>query len=370
MPQALPAVLMRGGTSRGLIFHERDLPPAGPERDALILAAYGSPDPNRRQTDGVGGGYSTTSKVAIVRPSSTPGCDVDYLFGQVSVDQPKVEYRGNCGNMSAAVGPFAVDEGLVRAVEPFTPVRIHQANTGKLITASVPVRDGRFDTSPGASIRLRFFDPGGSMTGALFPTGSRMDTMALPDGSQVTVTIIDAANPAVFLRAADAGLTGRESDDQEITPEARERLERIRCLACVRLGLAATVEEAGNRSQSVPKIAVVCAPVDYVTREGRTVSTTDADLVIRAMSMGTLHAACAVSVAIAAAGAAMVPGSIPAACLVPGAGIGAGIRLGHPGGVIEVHPVVTVSNAQPVYQEAGLDRTARRLMEGRVLVPD
>ncbi|MCU0562597.1 MAG: hypothetical protein MUE48_01460, partial [Desulfobacterales bacterium] len=234
MQRSIPAVLMRGGTSKGLFFHERDLPPNPGPRDRVILAAYGSPDPYMRQIDGVGGAVSVTSKTAVVGPSPSPDYDVTYCFGQVSIDRPIVDVRGNCGNMSAAVGPFAVDEGLVAAVEPVTRVRIHQKNTDKLIVAEVPVKCGRFDETgdyaidgvpgTGSRVLLRFVDPAGAVTGKLFPTGSRVDCFELPGLGAVEVTCIDAANPFVFVRAASIGLSGTEIEDVERRAEIKAAL--------------------------------------------------------------------------------------------------------------------------------------------------
>ena len=225
MQRRIPAVLMRGGTSKGLFFHEKDLPTEPGRRDRAILAAYGSPDPYKRQIDGVGGALSVTSKVAVISPSPTPGYDVVYHFGQVSIDRPIVDVKANCGNISATVGPFAVDEGLVKTVAPVTRVRIHQKNTNKLIVAEVPVKDGKFneegdyaiDGVPGTGSRilLRFVDPAGAVTGKLFPTGNRRDRFDVPGLGAVEVTCIDAANPFVFVRAAAAGVSGTETEALE-----------------------------------------------------------------------------------------------------------------------------------------------------------
>jgi hypothetical protein len=380
MLRRVPAVLMRGGTSKGLFFHERDLPSEPGPRDRVILAAYGSPDPYKRQIDGVGGAVSVTSKTAVVGPSPSPDYDVTYCFGQVSIDRPIVDVRGNCGNMSAAVGPFAVDEGLVAAVEPVTRVRIHQKNTSKLIVAEVPVKDGRFDATgdyaidgvpgTGSRVLLRFVDPAGAVTGKLFPTGNRVDRFDLPGRGAVEVTCIDAANPFVFVRAASIGLTGTEIEDLEHRAEIKAALEAIRCRAAVRLGITASEDEATRRSQAVPKVAVVAAPAAYTATGGRTVEARELDLLARMMSMGTLHRSYAVSGAVATAGAAMIPGTVVNELLSDAARGRELLRIGHPGGVIDVGAVVELDAGQAVYREAVLGRTARRLMEGRVLVPE
>jgi hypothetical protein len=371
---------MRGGTSKGLFFHEKDLPAEPRLRDQVILAAYGSPDPNRRQIDGIGGALSVTSKVAIISPSPSPDYDVVYYFGQVSIDRPIVDVKGNCGNMSAAVGPFAVDEGLVKAVEPVTRVRIHQKNTNKLIVAEVPVKDGKFDEAgdyaidgvpgTGSRILLRFVDPAGAVTGKLFLTGNRRDRFDIPGLGAVEVSCIDAANPFVFIRAESLGLTGRETEDLERRAEIKSMLEAVRCRAAVRLKISASEEEATRRSQAVPKVAIVSAPKAYTALSGRAVEVREVDLLARMMSMGTLHRSYAVSGAVATAGAAMIPGTVVNDLLPKNARSGDLLRIGHPGGVIDVGAVIESRAGEFIYREAVLGRTARRLMEGNVLVPE
>lgn len=370
---------MRGGTSKGLFFHEKDLPSDPRLRDQVILSAYGSPDPYKRQIDGVGGAFSVTSKVAIISPSPSPDFDVVYHFGQVSIDRPIVDVKGNCGNMSSAVGPFAVDEGLVKAVEPLTRVRIHQKNTNKLIVAEVPVIDGKFNEAgdyaidgvpaTGSRILLRFVDPAGAVTGKLFPTGNCKDRFEMPGLGAVEVSCIDAANPFVFVRAESLGLSGTETEALERRAEIKSMLETIRCRAAVRLGISASEEEATRRSQAVPKVAVVAAPGAYTALSGRLIESRDVDLLARMMSMGTLHRSYAVSGAVATAGAAMIPGTV-VSDLIPETARGRDLlRIGHPGGVIDVGAVIECRAGRYIYREAVLGRTARRLMEGRVLVP-
>ena len=370
---------MRGGTSKGLFFHEKDLPPDPRRRDRAILAAYGSPDPYKRQIDGVGGALSVTSKVAVIGPSPAPDYDVVYHFGQVSIDRPIVDVKGNCGNISSAVGPFAVDEGLVTAVEPVTRVRIHQKNTNKLIVAEVPVKDGKFneegdyaiDGVPGTGSRilLRFVDPAGAVTGKLFPTGNRRDRFDIPGRGAVEVTCIDAANPFVFVPAAALGLSGTETEELERRAEIKSLLEAIRCRAAVRLGITASEEEAARRSQAVPKVAVVAAPATYAALNGRMVEAREVDLLARMMSMGTLHRSYAVSGAVATAGAAMIPGTVVGELVREEARGRELLHIGHPGGVIDVGAVIEPRAGEHIYREAVLERTARRLMEGHVLVP-
>jgi 2-methylaconitate cis-trans-isomerase PrpF len=380
MQKRIPAVLMRGGTSKALFFHDNHLPGDPATRSRVILAAFGSPDPNRRQIDGLGGGVSTTSKMAIISPSPSPDYDVVYNFGQVSLDRPLVDYKSNCGNISSAVGPFAVDAGLVKAVEPVTRVRIHQLNTNKLITAEVPVKDGRFDETgdytiagvPGgyARITLRFADPGGAVTGRLFPTGNRRDSVDIPGHGTIDITIIDAANPVVLVRAEAIGLTGTEIDAIDAGPDIQATLETIRCKAAVKIGLAASEEEATRRSQAVPKIAFVAPPLSYTDTGGRTVDAGAIDITARIMSMGTLHRSYAVSGGIATAGAAMIPGTVACDLLTAAARERDLLRIGHPGGVIDMGAVIDFEEGDCVYREAVVGRTARRLMEGCVLVPE
>ncbi|MBL0713714.1 MAG: hypothetical protein JJV98_08425 [Desulfosarcina sp.] len=380
MQKRIPAVLMRGGTSKGLFFHANHLPADPQMRDRVILVAYGSPDPNGRQMDGVGGGVSTASKVAIISPSPSSDYDVVYNFGQVSIDRPIVDFKSNCGNISSAVGPFAIDEGLVNAVAPITRVRIHQKNTNKLIVAEVPVKNGRFDSQgnyaidgvpgTGARITLRFADPGGTLTGSLFPTGNRTDTLKLPELGAVDFTIIDAANPVVLVRAASLGLEGTEIERIENDARVKMLLETIRCKVAVVVGLAQNEEEATRRSQAVPKIAMLTSPKPYTAAGGRSISAGDVDLVARIMSMGTLHRSFAVSGGISTAGAAMAPGTVAYDLVSEAAREKDMLRIGHPSGVIEVGAVIDTLTDGIYYREAVLGRTARRLLEGRVLVPE
>lgn len=380
MQKRIPSVLMRGGTSKGLFFHENHLPTDPETRDRIILAAFGSPDPDRRQIDGVGGAVSTTSKLAVISPSESPDYDVVYNFGQVSIDRPIVDFKGNCGNISSAVGPFAVDEGLVKAVEPVTRVRIHQKNTDTLIVAEVPVKDGKFDEAgdyaiagvPGTAskITLRFSNPGGSVTGRLFPTGNRRDTLDIPGIGSVEITFIDAANPVVLVQAEAIGLAGTEIEEIDAGEEIKAVLETIRCKAAVRVGLAESEAEATRRSQAIPKIATVTSPRPYQTTGDQSVSSDAIDLVGRYMSMGTLHRSFAVSGAVATAGAAMIPGTVVHDLMEKAALEKTLLRIGHPSGIIDVGAVMDIGADAVHYREAALGRTARRLMEGYVLVPE
>lgn len=379
MQGRIPAIYMRGGTSKGVFFHEKDIPEDPRVRDEIILAAYGSPDPNGRQVDGIGGATSTTSKVAIIGSSENPEYDVVYTFGQVSIDRAFIDYKGNCGNISAAVGPFAIDEGLVKPTLPVTEVRILQKNTGKLIIAEVPVKDGLFDEEgdcaidgvpgTGSKINLRFCNPGGSVTGKLFPTGNLIDTLHVEGVGEIRVTIMDASNPVVFVDSRDLGLMGTEIQEIEAKDKVRGQLEGIRGAAAVKMGLASTPEKATQFSQAIPKIAMVAPPQSYRALSGKIIEEGSIDLVGRIMSMGTLNKAYAVSGAICTVGAAMIKGTVVHEMLEPRSLWKGMLCLGHPSGVIEVGARIERNEQDIVYSEAAVTRTARRLMEGTLLVP-
>lgn len=380
MQVRIPAVYMRGGTSKAVFFHENHLPKDPEIKGRVILAAYGSPDPNRRQIDGMGGAVSTTSKVAIISPSKDPNYDVNYHFGQVSIDKPKIGYQGNCGNISSAVGPYAIDEGLVNVEEPITTVRIYQTNTKKLIIAEVPVKDGLYDEEgdyaidglpgTGGKVILHFVNPGGSVTGKLLPTGNVIDVMEVPGIDKITISIVDAANPVVFVRARDVGLKGTEIYEIDGSAEIRQKFEAIRSRGAVMLGLASSPEEASEISQDVPKMAFVSEPQDYTAVTGKNISKDEIDIVARIMSMGTLHKAYAATGAICTAGAAKIEGTVLNDLLGKGVLEAKEIRLGHPGGIIPVGAEVEKKGNSYEYKEAVLGRTARRLMDGYVYVPE
>jgi len=378
MHRKIPAVYMRGGTSKGLIFHEKHLPKDRNLRDRVILSAYGSPDPNLRQIDGLGGATSVTSKVAIVSSSDIPEYDVVYCFGQVSIDRPIVDYKGSCGNIAAAVGAFAVDEGLVDATEPVTRVRIHQKNTDKLIVAEVPVKNGIYKEDgdyaingvpgSGGKITIRYIKPGGSVTGSLFPTGHVQDRVEIPDAGTVPFTIIDVGNPWVLVPAEDIGLEGPEIAEVERSDSIRRKLEAVRSRAAVMIGLAKTAEEASLKSQAVPKIGFFASPRSYRALDGTAVAEADIDLVARVMSMGTLHKSMAVSCPMAVAGAAVIEGTTIHDIIGERAGGKSTFKLGHPGGIFEVEATVEKTAGGVELKEAAFGRTARRLMEGYVFI--
>jgi 2-methylaconitate isomerase len=359
------AVFMRGGTSRAVFFHEADLPSPGQARDQVILAALGSPDPYGRQLDGLGGGISSLSKACLIGPATHPDADVDYTFAQVHVREPIVDYSGNCGNCSSAVGPFAIDERLVPAVEGDTVVRIHNTNTKKLIVAHVPVAGGEAATAGdfelpgvagrGARIALDFLDPGGAGTGRLLPTGRARDVL---DG--VPASLVDATNPMVFVRAADLGLTGTETPaavdaDRALTA----RLEAIRVAGAALMGIPG--------SAATPKIALVAQPGAFTALDGTAYGAGQADLVARVMSMGNCHRAFALTAAMCLAVAARIGGTVVHEA--SGAPAGADVRLGHPSGILPIAASVSSRAGEPWAERVTVYRTARRLMEGFVRVP-
>ena len=361
----IPAVYMRGGTSRCLVFHERDLPPAGRERDGILLAALGSPDPSGRQLDGLGGGISSLSKAVIIGPATLPGADVDYTFAQVEVRKPEVDYTGNCGNCSSAVGPFAIEERLVPAREGETVVRIHNTNTKKLIVARVPVQDGEplakgdFDlpgvAGLGACIALDFVEPGGAGTGRLLPTGRPRDVV-----EGVEASLVDASIPMVFVRARDLGLKGTESPTAIDGDAALStRLEGIRAAAAKLMGIPG--------SAATPKIAVVSAPRPFTALDGITYDAAAADVVGRAVSMGNCHRAFPLTSSMCLAVAARIEGSLVHE--ISTARPSADVRLGHPSGVLPLDAAVTRPGGDYHAERVTVYRTARRLMEGWVRIP-
>ncbi|HEX7128163.1 MAG TPA: PrpF domain-containing protein [Thermodesulfobacteriota bacterium] len=375
------AVFMRGGTSKGIVFRAEDLPADAAARDRLFLAAMGSPDPNGRQLDGMGGGISSLSKVCIVGPPSRPDADVDYTFGQVSVREASVDYSGNCGNMSSAIGPFSVDEGIVRATGRRATVRIHNTNTRKIIVARFDLEgdraavDGDFVldgvAGAGAPIRLDFTDPGGAKTGRLLPTGRPVDVLEVAGVGRVRASLVDAANPCVFVAASDLGCDGSEAPEAlERDRERMARLEAIRCAASVAMGLAPDPERA-RAIPSVPKVAMVAAPRPATTLSGRTLAPEDMDIAVRMISIGQPHRAVPLTGAMCLAVATRIEGSLPHELAAPPARPDADIRIAHASGVTVVNAAVTRNGAGGPgagfrAEYATVYRTARRLFEGYV----
>jgi probable AcnD-accessory protein PrpF len=384
----IPATYMRGGTSKGVFFRLQDLPEAaqvpGPARDSLLLRVIGSPDPYAKQIDGMGGATSSTSKTVILSKSSRADHDVDYLFGQVSIDKPFVDWSGNCGNLSAAAGPFAISNGLVDASRVphngVAVVRIWQANIGKTIIAHVPITEGAVQetgdfeldgvTFPAAEVQLEFMDPAAEEEGAggsMFPTGNLVDELEVPGVGTFKATMINAGIPTIFVNASDIGYTGTELQDAiNGDPEALNRFEAIRAYGAMRMGLIGNVDEAAKR-QHTPKVAFVAAPAEYVSSSGKQVTAKDADLLVRAMSMGKLHHAMMGTAAVAIGTAAAIPGTL--VNLAAGGGERSAVRFGHPSGTLRVGAEAAIVDGEWSVKKAIMSRSARVLMEGWVRVP-
>ncbi len=371
----IPAVYMRGGTSKGVYLMAGDLPEDPATRDKVILDIYGSPD--IRQINGMGGADPLTSKVALLAPSTRPGVDIDYTFGYVGIKEAMIDYEGNCGNISSGVGVYAIRQGLVEAVEPVTKVVIFNTNTNKIIEAMIPVKDGDvvFDgdyaiagvPGHGARIVMNFPNSAGSKTGRLLPTGNVRDTMVLKDGRTVQVSLVDAANPSVFVRATDIGLTGKELPaDCDTNPGILQIMEEIRVRAGVMMGLAASVEQVGP---AVPKVAFVAPAQDYPSSEGNLITAGEVDLVARTKAMSEMHKTYAVTGGICIATAAMIDGTVVSDVCTPEAKNKGEVRIGHPSGILEVF--VDVRNSAETgwtLLQAGVCRTARPIMDGEVYV--
>jgi probable AcnD-accessory protein PrpF len=384
----IPATYMRGGTSKGVFFRLQDLPEAaqvpGPARDALLLRVIGSPDPYAKQIDGMGGATSSTSKTVILSKSLKADHDVDYLFGQVSIDKPFVDWSGNCGNLSAAVGPFAISNGLVDASRVpdngVAVIRIWQANIGKTIIAHVAMTNGAVQetgdfeldgvTFPAAEVQLAFMDPAAEEEGAggsMFPTGNLVDELEVPGVGTFKATMINAGIPTIFVNASDIGYTGTELQEAiNSDANALNRLETIRAYGAVRMGLIAHVDEAAKR-QHTPKVAFIAAPSEYVSSSGKRVTVDDADLLVRAMSMGKLHHAMMGTAAVAIGTAAAIPGTL--VNLAAGGGERSAVRFGHPSGTLRVGAEAALVGGEWQVNKAIMSRSARVLMEGWVRVP-
>lgn len=385
----IPATYMRGGTSKGVFFRLQDLPAAaqspGPARDALLQRVIGSPDPYAKQIDGMGGATSSTSKTVIVAPSTRPDHDVDYLFGQVAIERAFVDWSGNCGNLSAAVGPFAIAAGLVDPAriprDGVATVRIWQANIGKTIVAQVPMTDGAVQetgdfeldgvTFPAAEIALAFLDPAADEDGAggaMFPTGNLVDTLEVPGVGNFQATLINAGIPTIFLEAQALGYQGTELQGA-INGDAQAllRFETIRAYGALRMGLIATLEDAATR-QHTPKVAFVAPPAGYTASSGKPVAAADIDLLVRAMSMGKLHHAMMGTAAVAIGTAAAIPGTL--VNRAAGGGERTAVRFGHPSGTLRVGAEARQVDGQWTVTKALMSRSARVLMEGWVRVPE
>ena len=379
MQVEIPAVFMRGGTSRAVCFREDVLASYPADvRERIILAALGSPDADGRQIDGLGGGISSLSKVVIVGPARGTDHDVTFTFGQVDVRSPLIDWSGTCGNMSAAVGPFAIDEGMVPAVEPIARVRVLATNTGKRYVAHVPVCGGRAAVdgdyrldgvpAPGACIDLEYLDPGGTLGRGVLPTGKAREPYALADGRECTVSIVDAALPAIFVRAEEAGAGAYQlAPELDADVALQKTLEEIRCRAAVRLGLASDPNDAHERVLHTPKVVLVAPPTGYVSSNGRPVEADDIDVVVRAISMRTTHRTVPGTVAMCLAVAMRIEGTVVHEVARPRDA--QPTRLGHPAGIVTVDATVSYRNGEWIAERVTTQRTARRIMEGAVLVP-
>lgn len=392
MPHApqikIPATYMRGGTSKGVFFRLQDLPPAaqvpGAARDALLLRVIGSPDPYGKQIDGMGGATSSTSKAVIVSKSSKPDHDIDYLFGQVSIDKPFVDWSGNCGNLSAAVGPFAISNGLIDASRipsnGTATVRVWQANIGKTIIAHVPIAQGAVQetgdfeldgvTFPAAEVQLEFINPAADEEGAggsMFPTGNLIDDLEVPGLGTLKATMINAGIPTIFVNADAIGYNGTELQDA-INGDAKAlaMFENIRAHGALRMGLIKHLEEAAKR-QHTPKVAFVAGPAAYVSSSGKRVEPGEVDLLVRALSMGKLHHAMMGTAAVAIGTAAAIPGTL--VNIAAGGGARNTVRFGHPSGTLRVGAEASQVDGEWNVTKAIMSRSARVLMEGWVRVP-
>ncbi|SOY44693.1 2-methylaconitate cis-trans isomerase PrpF [Cupriavidus taiwanensis] len=384
----IPATYIRGGTSKGVFFRLQDLPETaqapGPARDALLMRVIGSPDPYGKQIDGMGAATSSTSKTVIVSKSTRPDHDVDYLFGQVSIDQSFVDWSGNCGNLSAAVGPFAISAGLVDPgripQNGVATVRIWQANIGKTIIGHVPITNGEVQetgdfeldgvTFPAAEVQLEFMDPAADEEGAggaMFPTGNVVDDLEVPGVGTLKATMINAGIPTIFVNAESIGYTGTELQDAiNSDTKALAMFETIRAHGALRMGLIKDVDEAAKR-QHTPKVAFVARPVDYTASSGKQVAAADVDLLVRALSMGKLHHAMMGTAAVAIGTAAAIPGTL--VNLAAGGGERNAVRFGHPSGTLRVGAEAQQVDGEWVVRKAIMSRSSRVLMEGWVRVP-
>ncbi|MFQ5903592.1 MAG: 2-methylaconitate cis-trans isomerase PrpF family protein [Candidatus Binatia bacterium] len=374
----LPCAIYRGGTSKPIFFLEKDLPQDPKKRDEVILAAFGSPD--LRQIDGLGGADPLTSKAAYIGPPTMPNTDINYTFGYVGIASPVIDYTGNCGNSSAAVGPFALLRGLIEPKEPITKVRIYNTNTKKVIVAEFHVRDREFlsegnfriDGAPGtgSKILLDFIDSGGAVTGKLLPTGKVREEVKFPTIGTLPVSMVDAANPFVFVRAADLGLQGNETLE-EISSNSvlLKKCEEIRSVVAEIMGIAKK-EEATQKSPGVPKIAFVSPPTSYLTPKG-IVNASEVDIIARMTALQKLHKAYAVTGAVCLGTAAKIEGTIVNEIFSQNQPSNPpAVRIGHPSGTIQVEIEIAKKNGKLKLTKAALVRTARLLMDGHVYVPD
>ena len=375
-------VFMRGGTSKGCLFHKADLPEDRKEWDEIFLQVMGSPDP--KQIDGLGGTVSSNNKIVVIWKSDMPDVDIEYLVGQVIVGKKQVDYKSNCGNMTAAVPAFAVEEGLVDIVEPVTTVRLYNVNTDKYINVTVPIdpethtfaQDGDCEIAgvdgTAAELKVDFLNPAGAKTGKLLPTGHVKDTLDIPGFGKLEATILDVSNPIVLVRAADIGMKGTELPEEvNSNREVSDLLEKIRGTACCMMGLAKDLKDATDRQPGVPKVGFVTAPVSFADLEDKEVSAAKMDICARVISVFKCHKACPLTSASSIAVASFLPGSIPAEAMGPVKEGQTTVRIGHPSGIMTMVPTVVFRGEDPADTEipgVAVQRTARRIMDGTVYI--
>lgn len=370
-------VFMRGGTSKGCMFHREDLPKDRGQWDSIFLQAMGDPDP--KQIDGLGGTVSSNNKIVVVWKSQEPGVDVEYLVGQVIVGKSQVDYKSNCGNMTAAVGPYAVEEGMVEVKEPVTTVRMLNQNTGKYINVEVPCENGTFAQEgdcaiagvdgTAAELKVNFLNPAGAKTGRLLPTGNVLDVLDIPGFGKLEASILDVSNPMVLVRAEDIGMTGRELPE-EVNGNAAvcELLEKIRGTACCMMGFAKDLEDAAKNSPAVPKVGFFTGPSQFTDIAGKTVRAEDMDICARVISVFKCHKACPLTSASSISVAARIPGTIIEKALGFPKGKNGCVRIGHPSGIMTMYPDLRERDGQFELPGVAVQRTARRIMDGTVYI--
>ena len=371
----VPAIFMRGGSSKGVFFHSSDLPEDKNSWNELFLSVLGSPDPYGRQLNGMGGGISSLSKAVVIGPPTRPDADVDYTFAQISVRDSVIDYSSNCGNLSSAVGPFAIDTGLVDASGTKKEVRIHNTNSGKSIVSKVPIRAGLSEvvgdfsipgvSGTGAKIQLDFLDPGGTRTGSLLPTGNTVDIISVPHAGDFEVSLVDASVPCAFIEARALGITGSESiEELESNSDLMKLIEELRLESGVKMGLGKTIDQI---PPTAPKLGIVAAPMAYKTLAGEMVDPSSASLMTRIWSMGQVHRVLPLTGAMCLAVACKIPGTL---CARNTRGEMTEIRLANPSGILPLNAAVEARGNKIIARHVTAYRTARTLMEGNVLIPD
>lgn len=371
----IPTVFMRGGTSKGAVFHEKDLPKDKSKWDEIFLKVMGSPDP--KQIDGLGGCVSSNNKIAIIKKSERPGVDIDYTVAQVIIDRPQVDYKSNCGNMSSVIGPFAIDEGLVEPKGDITRVHLYNENTDKYLDVDVPVKDGKFDNygdcsiagvlGTSAEVKLAFKDPAGAVTDKLFPTGNRIDTIDVPGIGNIDVTIIDVSNPLILLRAEDLGFDATELLDDINKKDILAKFEAIRGTCAEKIGMVSDWEKAAIETPAIPKIAFLNTPKKYKTLTVELIEPETHDICARIISLNKLHKAYVLTAATATAVAAELNGTIANEFMKTNVNEGS-ITIAHPSGVMKVSPNIQYDGDEVKVLDVAVVRTARKIMEGYVYI--